>query len=94
MISEATPGVPSAPIYAEQFGFAVRITPLHGTGHPNDLVVGAYAETVGKIIETGAVFVIPGAKGTGPTGAGTTMLARAPGSPAMRAEDAFGAVLA
>jgi hypothetical protein len=94
LISEATPGVPTAPHYAEFFGYAVRVAPLHGTAHPNDLAVGADLETVGQIIEEGAVFVIPGAAHTGPTGAGTTMLEPAPGTPAMREGDNFGAVLA
>ncbi|MGI9019863.1 MAG: FG-GAP repeat protein [Solirubrobacterales bacterium] len=60
---QGTPGIPSAPLSREAFGWAVTSGDLNGDG-VDDLVVGARLDAVGGI-EAGSVMSVNGVAGTG-----------------------------
>ncbi len=66
-LSEKTAGIPGGAPAQAQFGDGLHIAYIHG-GKQDDLVVGAYMQSVGHA--QGYAVVIPGIAGTGPTGTG------------------------
>jgi hypothetical protein len=88
VFSEASPGVPTAPLIGDAFGSAVAVGDLTGDGRA-EIIVGAAGAHVGTLKRSGAVYVFRGTK-AGATSAHCQRLTQAttgvPGAPAAGAD--------
>ncbi|MFG2064934.1 FG-GAP-like repeat-containing protein [Micromonospora sp. NPDC048871] len=92
--NQSSPGVPGAAENHDSFGAALAAGDINGDGR-DDLAIGAYGESIGKVKEAGAVTILyGGAGGLRTTGAQQLHqnLAAVPGS--AEREDRFGWTLA